>query len=320
VHISPFFKLFPPPKFLLMSHAGLDITDHAVRFIEYSHRGSSLVISKYGRVDLPLGMIEGGEVKDEKKFVEIFSGFVREHALSYAKISIPEEKTYLFETDVPYGDSRAISQNIDFKLEQNIPLSAADAVFVFDLLPVEAGKSWRASVSAVQTSYLERMIRLLRETGIVPISFDTVPRAVARIVSAGVPGPSIVIHCLAHKTGVYVVSEHAVGFTSTISDVATGPDAGDDISARIEALAAEVHRVYTYWLSKDEAAGIPVKRVIVAGADTERIANLLRPKVSDIVEVEIVDVWRAVFNIDRYVPPIGRSDSPEYVSAAGLAL
>ena len=234
-----------------MSHAGLDISDDAIRFIQYSGHGGSLAISKYGHVDLPQGLIEGGEVKDEKRFEEILSGLVRSNGLSYAKVSIPEEKAYLFETDVPNADQRSMSQNIEFKLKRTLPLSAADAVFTFDLLPKETGKSWRASVSAVQKSYIERMIKLLKDAGVVPISFETVPRAIARIVSSGAPGASIVIHCLSRKTGIYVVSEHAVGFTSTVSDGA----AAADTSTYVNGLAAEIRRVYAYWLSKREAAG-----------------------------------------------------------------
>jgi hypothetical protein len=316
VHTSLFFKLFPPPKFLLTSHAGIDISDDAISFIEYSGSGDSRTIKKYGYVGLPPGLVEGGDIKDEKKFGDILSALVREHGLSYGKISIPEEKAYLFETDVPYGDSRAISQNIEFKLEENIPLAASDAVFAFDLLPPEAGKAWRASVSAVPRSYIERMMTLLRAAGIMPISFETAPRAIARVVSEGAPGASIIVHVMSRKTGIYVVSERAVGFTSTVG----AGSAGSDAAAYAEALAAEVRRVYAYWLSRNDAAGVAAKRVIIVGADAESATDLIRGKVSDIVPVEAADVWRAVFDVTRYVPPITKNDSFKYAPAAGLAL
>jgi len=108
-HTSPFFKLFPPPKFMMMTHAGLDISDDAIHFIEYSGSGNGRKIKKYGRVALPEGLIDGGDVKDEKKLGDILSVISREHGLSYAKVSIPEEKAYLFETDVPSADARTIS-------------------------------------------------------------------------------------------------------------------------------------------------------------------------------------------------------------------
>jgi hypothetical protein len=312
VHTSPFFKVFPPPKFLFTPHAGIDISDDAIRFIQYVNRGGSLSISKYGCVKLPIGLVESGDIKDSDKLCGILADFVRAHGLSYAKISIPEEKAYLFETEVPNGDQLSISQNIEFKLEQNIPLSAADAVFAFDILPKAAGKPLYASVSAVPKSYIERMIQLLRKAGITPTSFETTPRAIARVVS----GASIVIHCMERKTGVYVVSEQAVGFTSTISD----GTAASDLSAHVEALATETRRVYTYWLSKNGPADVPVNHVVVAGTDVDRIAELLRPKVADIMEVEVADVWQGIFNVSHYVPPISRKESPEYISAAGLAM
>lgn len=316
VHTSPFFKLFPPPKFMMMSHVGLDISDDAVYFIEYSGYGKFRSIKKYGRVALPQGLMDGGDVKDEKKLVDILSALVREHGLSYAKISIPEEKAYLFETDVPYGDPRAVSQNIEFKLEENIPLASSDAVFAFDVLRADAGKPMRVSVSAVPRSYIEHTMRLLRSAGIVPVSFETAPRAIARIVSEEAAGASIIIHAMSRKTGVYVISERAVGFTSTVS----AGSAGSDAAAYAEAIAAEVRRVYAYWLSRSDSADSPVKRVIIVGTGAERAADLVRGKVSDLVPVEVADVWRSVLDAGRYVPPIMRADSLEYAAAAGLAL
>ena len=61
-----FFKLFPTPKFLDIPYAGLDISDDAVRCIEYSQARGGLAIHRYGTKPLPLGVIEGGEIKDEK--------------------------------------------------------------------------------------------------------------------------------------------------------------------------------------------------------------------------------------------------------------
>jgi hypothetical protein len=300
---------------MMMAHTGLDISDDAIHFIEYSGSGAGRKIKKYGKITLPEGLIEGGDIKDEKKLIDILSALAREHGLSYAKVSIPEEKAYLFETDVVPGDSRAVSQNIEFKLEENIPLSAADAVFAFDLLQVSPGKPRRASVSAVQRSYIESMMKLLRTAGINPISFETSPRSIARIISDGVSA-SIVVYCFNRKTGIYVVSDRAVGFTSTvgISKTSSNP------SAYAEALATEVRRVYTYWLSKIDATDFPVKQVVVLGMEAEQMAALLRDKVADIVPVEVADVWHSILDITRYVPAIKRADSLEYARAAGLAL
>jgi len=316
MHQSLFFKLFPPPKFLLMPHVGIDISDDAISFVEYSRPVGDRQIIKYNIVPLDPGVVEGGDIKDEAKLLTVLTDTVHQHGLLYAKISIPEEKAYLFETEIPYGDFGVISQNIEFKLEENIPLTAADAVFAFDLLPRERAKTWRASVSAVPRTYIQHMLDLFGKAGIIPVAFETVPRAIARVVSYVGNDDTIIIHAMSRKTGVYIVSGNAVGFTSTIS---TGYSEAN-VEVYSDALAAEIHRVYAYWQSKNQEEGSVIKRIIIVGNTAENIGIQLRGKVSDILPVETVEVWRSVLDTSRYVPPIMREDSYGYAPAAGLAL
>lgn len=317
MHSSSFFNVFPPPKFLLMPHVGIDISDDAISFIEYSRPIGDRRLVKFGCIPLSSDIIEGGDVKDEQKLINILTDMVHTHNISYAKVSIPEEKAYLFETEIPYGDLKAISQNIEFKLEENIPLAAPDAVFAFDILPGEHNKPWRASVSAIPRTYIEHMVELFRKSGITPIAFETIPRAIARIISSPEKLEDIlVIHTMSHKTGIYVISQHAVGFTSTI---AAGYNESET-SSYVDTLASEVRRVYSYWLGKNGDTGSNIKKVVVIGQHTETIAPLLRNKVVDIIPVHGVDVWREVINTSRYVPPIPKADSYGYAPSVGLAL
>ncbi len=316
MHPSLFFKLFPPPKFLLMPHAGINISDDAVSFVEYSRPVGDRVIIKYGRFPLPVGLVENGDIKNDEQFVSILTKIVHENDLLYAKISIPEEKAYLFETEIPYGDFNVIRQNIEFKLEENIPIAAQDTVFAFDLLSGDHAKPWRASVSAVPRMYIEHMTKLLGQAGIISIAFETVPRALARVVSYAGMEDFIIIHVMDHKTGVYVISEQAVGFTSTISSGCVE----SDTSIYTNALATEVRRVYSYWLGKTKGETVVMKKVIIIGRNSEAIAVDLRDKVSDIVSVDPASVWRSVLDITRHVPPIDKVDSYYYGPAAGLAL
>ena len=299
-----------------MPHVGIDISDDAISFIEYSSPIGDRQLAKFGRIPLGPDIIDGGDIKDEKKMISILTDMAHTHNISYAKVSIPEEKAYLFETEIPYGDLKAISQNIEFKLEENIPLSAQDAVFTFDLLPGDRTRPWRASVSAVPRTYIEHMMDLLRKSGISPLAFETIPRAIARIVSGGKSEDILVIHAMNLKTGIYIISQHAVGFTSTIS---TGYKESD-ASAYTDTLASEVRRVYAYWLGKNVSEGSIIKQVVVVGRDAETIVPLLRTKVVDIVPVHPVDVWRDIVNTSKYVPPIVKADSYEYGPSAGLAL
>ncbi len=316
MHSSLFFKLFPPPKFLLMPHVGIDVSDDAISFIQYSRPVGNRAIIKFGRIPLEQGIVDGGDIKDEQKLITALADFARTHALVYAKISIPEEKAYLFETEIPNDEMKVISQNIEFKLEENIPLAAPDAVFTFDLLPGGQGRPWRASVSAVPKSYIEHMMDMFRKAGINPVAFETTPKAIARVVSYEEEGGIIVIHAMSRKTGVYIISQHAVGFTSTISAGVTE----SVMSSYTDVLAEEIRRVHTYWSGKNGGEESVIKHVIVVGQDAEAVSSALRGKVSDLLPVYAVDVWRSVLDTSHYVPPILKEDSFEYVTSAGLAL
>ncbi len=318
---SLFFKLFPPPTFLVMPHAGVDISDDGIRCIEYKRTARGLVISKHAYKELPSGLVSGGDIKDEKEFVSILGAFAKENNLTYVKVALPEEKAYLFQTDVPSADFRSIAQNIEFKLDQNVPLSAPDAIFQFDLMPqAVTGDLLRASVSVVPVTYVQHYTSLLREAGISPVALEVVPKA---IVAAYVPphsqGTHLIIHVMKKKTGLYIVSEGVVCFTSTIGwgsdDIQTA-----DMSGAPNPLVTELDRVHAYWVTRgDVQTGIT--EIVVVGSRAQECEAIIRARVGDTIAPSIIpDVWHNAFNIDSYVPPVTRADSLEFAVAAGLAL
>lgn len=319
---SLFFKLFPPPTFLVMPHAGLDISDDAIRCIEYHRTYHGLTISKHAAQILPDGLVSGGDIKDEKEFTSILSAFATKNSLLYAKVSLPEEKAYLFQTDVPSANFSSIAQNIEFKLDQNVPLSAPDALFQFDIMPkAVTGNSLRASVSVIPRTYVEHYITLLRSSNIYPVAFEVAPKS---IVAACTPFHSSVTHLVVHvmksKTGLYIVSEGVVCFTSTISWGSNDLANVYKDNPASNTLTNEINRVYSYWLTRaDVHTGI--SEVMVIGSHAEECELLLKNHGGEALSHSVLpDVWHNAFDINSYVPPITRNDSFEYAIAAGLAL
>ena len=87
MHSSLFFKLFPPPKIMMMKHAGLHISDEAIRCLEYGTHKGATTISKFGQVAVPLGAIEGGVTKDTKVVTDLLRDLDKYYDLSYVKVS-----------------------------------------------------------------------------------------------------------------------------------------------------------------------------------------------------------------------------------------
>jgi len=297
-----------------MSHAGLDISDDAIHCIEYRLTTKGFIISKFSREELPSGVIVEGDIKDEKVFAEILKGFAKKNGLGYVKVSLPEEKTYLFQTDVPDGRMRTIAQNIEFKLDQNVPLPAAEVVFYFDMLPTyPEAPAPRATVSVVSRNYLDQYISLLTGANMTPVSFEVVPKSIVRAV---VPPESkenhLIIHRMKRKVGLYIVSGNAVFFTSTInlSDPAADP---------VAVLSNEINRVFSYWTSRPDAHG-SISRVLLVGQGALDFEAELRAKGGQMSIAAVADIWRNIIDINTYIPPIPYSQALEYVVAAGLAL
>jgi len=321
MHTSKFFKFFPPPKFLAMKHAGLDISDDAVHCLGYVSTTSGIRIEKYARMDLPVGLVDDGDIKDEEALVKLLAAFNKENKLTYVKVSIPEEKAYLFQTDVPGVETKIVRQNIEFKLEENVPVAAAEALFYYDLLPMPiSGGTLRASVSVVTQAYVERYISILNRAGMTPVAFEVVPKSIARaIISQHERRTYIVVYMMEQKTGLYVVSEGVVCFTSTVDASRTQGTDTDD-RAYITNISKEVNRVYQYWISHG-GAEIKVESIIIAGRSAPRYESLFQNIIVDVsVPVQRANVWNNVLDINKYVPPISLEDSLGYAVAAGLAL
>lgn len=304
-----------------MPHAGLDISDDAIHCIEYHRTTHGLVIASYATKDLPLGLVDGGDIKDEKEFISILKEFTATNSLGYVKVSLPEEKAYLFQTEVPSADFSSIAQNIEFKLDQNVPLSAADALFQFDLMPkAVSGEILRASVSVVPRTYVEHYISLLRSAKLSTVAFEVAPKSiVAACTPQHEPGTKLIVHVMKKKTGLYIVSEGVVCFTSTVG---WGSDelATSEATEGSNVLTNEINRVYSYWLTRpDIHAGI--SEIVVVGSCAEACELMLRNHGGEALSRSVLpDVWHNAFDVNAYVPPITRSESLEYAIAAGLAL
>ena len=318
---SAFLRVFPPPSFLRIKYAGLDISDDAMHCLHYSGSNRDLKVHSFARIDFPAGLMEGGDAKDPEAFQNILNKFAAEHRINYAKIGIPEEKAYLFQTEVPNVDIHSIRQNIEFKLEENVPLAAEDAAFYFDILPLASKVDvLYASVSVVPKTYVQNRVDTFRKAGIFPIGFEVVPKSIARAMISGHDAKTrMVVHIMDHKTGIYILIGNVVCFTSTIIwGHQTARNSVGIIDVQI--LTKELNRISLFWTSREVFCS-PVEEIILVGKGVSEYESLIQNDLSgNVIPVQTGTTWKNVFNIEKYLPPISYADSLDYVVASGLAL
>lgn len=317
-----FFKLFPPPKYLNIPYAGLDISDDAIRCIEYSNNQSGYTLQRYGTRALKPGIIDSGYIKDENALVLELTSLAKELKITTVKASLPEERMYLFKTEVPDVDEDEIRQNIEFKLEENVPLSAAEAIFFFDKLPANLsnGKLY-ASVSVSPRDLVNNYLKALQMAGLTTVSFEIQAKAISRaVVSNDSTDTQMIVHIMNKKTGLYVVSSGVICFTSTISwggELIRGKEVSD-MADDLFSLRREIERVYAYWSQHGEKQKI--KSIIFSGHDAIVISKISNLSPDPNIELSTADIWQNAFSVNHYIPKISFEDSLDYATAAGLAL
>jgi hypothetical protein len=167
----------------------------------------------------------------------------------------------------------------------------------------------------VPRTYIERYTKLLVAAGLEPVSFETVPKAIARaIIHEASDTTRLIIHFMKRKTGIYITSGNVIHFTFTApwgtESSATGLPK--------EELRKEIARIRSYWLSHGNGKQISEAMLVGKGADQ------LEPELQSIggdmpLSLVIQNVWENALDLDTALPRISKSDSLEYAAAAGLA-
>lgn len=351
---TTFSRFFPAPKYISLPAVGIDISDTSLKYIQFEKKGNVLRLLAWGDLPVPEGAIVQGIVKNAAELGKVMAEVRKVTKTDFARLSLPEERAYLFETTVKRGLSPAeIYSALEFRLEENVPLSPRDAEFDYDAL----GRNERGEERVVVTAYGKETVVAYLEActhgGIIPLSFEVEAQALARaVVREGDKGTHLIVDFGKIRTGVGVVENGTLMLTSTVDlggkdlDVALRakyPKADADELIRLknkygllatdeekdvrEALISPITNLknelaarIAYWQSHSGKENQPIDTVILCGG----IANLagLPAFFSEALSTPTVqaEVWQNAFSIETFVPPITRRYSYGYATAVGLAL
>ena len=317
MHRSLFNKIFPPPKLLTFNFAGLDINDDSVCFLRYVDgiKGLHIGNNLYSRFDERL--IENGDIVKREGLVKKLKEIQTKMNAGFVRVSVPEEKSYLFVTDVPNLDVRSIRQNIESKIEENVPIGAVDALFYHEIIPKQSShETVKVSVSVVPRTYIENYITILEEAGMTPIAFEIAPRAIAKaIFTYDDNNTSIVIHSMKEKFGIYVVVNGVVCFAST-----SQYSPSDQTENKIQFIKKEINRIFAYWQSHGIGTKT-IQEILVVGESAVQIEEYLHEPIDgQNIPLACAHVWKNAITNESYIPPIPKEDSMNYAVASGLAI
>lgn len=309
-----FFDFFPPPHFLEMPSVGFSISDTSLRFVELRDHEGTFVLGDYSQRIIPSGAVDAGYIHKPEQVIEVLKSLKKEYNLKFVKATLPEEKAFVFRTQIPTTAPEEMRSAVEFTIEENVPMSVADVEFDFTVIPcasLEAGHT-DVAVCVVPKKVIEAYFALFTEVGLTVSAFELESQAIARsIIKKGDEASYLILNLEQHKTGFYIATAGAVHFTSTMS-ITT--DALPELSEEISKIYWHAHG------EKKEKNNTKIVKIILCGegAVKDGVKEYIFNKLG--IEVGVANVWENVFVLDQYVPDIAHKDSLGFAAAIGLAL
>lgn len=352
-----FFRIFPPPRYLLMPSSGIDVSDEAVKFIDLEATSAGIRVKQYATIEIPKGAIVRGEIKQPEPVVEALRTLHIEYGVSFAHASLPQEHAYLFQTSLAQDTpDKQVKTAIEFKLKENIPLAPEEVLFDFQPIVTDedTGRGRLYAVAAYPREIIESYLAVFAEADITLVSLETEGEANTRavippgegtymLVDIGRAGTEVSIIYRGHVLSTASVDVCGQTFTEAVKRFmqVTTVDAEQIKSERgfiksnenqelFEALLSPVsdlrdaiNKQLTYWNMHHGTQYIThydIAEIIFSGGGSNLKGLVEYFSATMSLPVSQANVWLNVFSFDDYVPPLPRVASMSYATAVGLSL
>lgn len=357
--LSVLGKVIPPPSYLTMPSVGVDISDTSLKYVQFGRdrrSGISLELLHWGDIDIDDGVLHRGDIKDLGKLSAALKEVKERTGADHVRASLPEERAYLFETEIERGTSfKEIRGLLEFRLEENVPLSPRDAFFDYDIVEddLKAGV-YRVLVTVYSRETILGYYEACKAAGVVPLGFEVEAQAIARsTLPKGDKGTYMIVDFGKTRTGVGIVHRGSLMYTSTI-DIGgnelsaalrhqlgdldeheytkikntqglvrgvTDTAAYDALITTMSAIKDEVATRIQYWNTRDvDREERQIEGVILCGGSVNMkgLPGYFTETLR--VDAKRAEVWHNAFDLKTFVPPISRRYSYGYATAIGLAL
>lgn len=324
--------LFPVPELLLFSATGVVIGDEHTRFVQLkkAFMGNRFELIHATKIHNPKGAVESGLIGNSKELVPILSKMASHYDIRYVYAVLPEERAYIFTTEIDWVSADGLNDAVAFIIEENVPVALADSVFSFEIVHAdrETGKL-KVAVSVVPSDIVSSYTEVLKSAGVTPVSFELESQAIAKtVISRKDRRPQLIVNISWGKTGFYVVEDGIVQFSTTLAfglgEDGAPPNPGD--------LKGELRKVLSFWnlhadnvprngisqKNKDRSLKM-ISRAIMCGPGAGK-KDFVRDLMTGFdIEYVLADIWLNLSSRER-LPGLSFEESLDYIPAVGLIL
>lgn len=356
---TTFARLFPPPAYITLPSYGVDISDTSLKYINFAdHRKGAIrrPLIDWGEFDIPDGALMRGQVVEPKVLANVLKEFKDKTNAEYVRVSLPEERAYLFETEIKKNTpEKEIRSLLEFRLEENVPIPVREALFDYDVIASEENEKM---VRVVVAAYARETIQAYHEAclaaGLFPLAFEVEAQAMVRaVVPENYKDTVMLVDFGKTRTGVGIVHEGVLMYTSTIDfggkelscalrkvlgerseaelteikntqglvKYANNNQAFEALVGTISVIKDELLSRIQYWHSRDYSPSARrIEQIILCGGSANLLGLPEYLSESLGIPTSRADVWGNAFAVADYIPPIDLRYSYGYATAVGLAL
>lgn len=314
---------FPVPKYLSFDSMGIELSTDSIRVIKLKKTSIGLIPEIYDEIILekPCTALVEGKVEEVcSEYLEALETLIKKHSMKYVIVSLPEEKTYIYKTQIPIQAEGSIEDAVSFTIEENVPLALKDVTFDFHLISRDESM-FSVVVSVIPKNILEGHTSFLENAGLIPVSFESESQALARSVIGKNDSKTYFLMNLDKESIHIAIAEHGIVHYSSSFQVDT-PKIIEDMEGRDMAdLVGHLNKLLVFWFTSSEGdVKEKIKTAIFSGVygSEEILIDYFSKHLK--IDVKTANVWENCFSLNDFIPPLSHKESLGYAVAIGLSL
>ena len=287
--------------------------------------------------------------------MEVLSSLRKELGMEFVSATLPEEKAYLFKTELPKVAEENLREAVELRLEENVPIAAKDTIFDYAVIPTESKDHVDVSVSALPLKVVDAYLEVIRAADLKPVSLSVEATTLSRaLIPKGNLGTFMIVNIAETRTGLSIVSRGVVQFSLMVPIGGDALTEGlkkrfsvDDEEAKkikeergfeksrenmeiffslmntVSAIKDEINKLLVYWQTHQSPSGNSaenISKIIMCGRDCNLAGFDEYLSLTLKIPVEVGNVWQNAFSYDDFIPSIPLLDSFDYATAIGFAL
>ncbi len=285
---------FAPPEYLSLPTAGIDLSASGIKIAKVKETFHGLELADYAEERIPPGTIQRSEVADRAALVKTLKAVAKRFRISYANITLPEIRGYLFEATVPGSTHAEWRTAVEAHIDEYVPLPAAEVAF--DIVPLkEQGDSMHVVGIGYARRVIDTALQHFDEAGITVRAIESEVFAIPRAVQLhGDTETVLIIDIGKSTTKLLIATARIPRFTTTL-----------EVGGHALTLAVQKH----FGVTEEEAKRVKSERGLIVGEGNEEYLSAMLSTVS-VIRDEIVrrlDYWQSRAGVLAAHAPVTRA-------------